>query len=190
MKVVGINGSTQKDGNTALLVRTALEQLEEQGVKTELIQLAGQDVQPCRACWACGGRGNCAWKQDAFCDVFEAMRSADGIVLGSPSYSANVSARMQALLERAAVVTDANPGILSRKAGASVSAARRAGALQATETMNRFFLNHEMYVVGSTYWNVAYGQMPGDVADDEEGMATVRNLGANMAHLLQALDQA
>ncbi len=115
------------------------------------------------------------------------MAGADGILLGSPVYSANISANMQAFLERAAVVGDMNPGLFTHKVGAAVAAARRGGALQAVDAMNHFFLNHEVYVVGSVYWNMAYGQMPGDVLKDEEGIANMKNLGRNMAFLLKAL---
>ena len=116
------------------------------------------------------------------------MKAADGILLGSPVYSANISANMQALLERAAVVGDMNPGLFTHKVGAAVVAARRGGALNAVDTMNHFFLNHEMLVVGSTYWNMAYGQMPGDVEKDTEGLANMENLGKNMAWLLKGLN--
>ena len=115
------------------------------------------------------------------------MKEADGILLGSPVYSANVSANMQALLERAAVVADMNPGLFTHKGGAAVAAVRRGGAMQAVDTMNHFFLNHEMIVVGSTYWNMGYGQMPGEVQKDEEGLANMRNLGQNMSYLLNTL---
>ena len=116
---------------------------------------------------------------------------ADGIILASPVYCANISANMQALLERAAVVCDMNHGTLNNKykVGASVAAVRRGGALQAIDSMNHFFLNQEMIVVGSTYWNMVYGQMPGDVLKDEEGLANMRNLGEKMAYLLKALDR-
>lgn len=117
------------------------------------------------------------------------MKEADGVLLGSPSYSANVSANMQAFLERAAVVCDLNPGLVKHKVGAAVAAARRAGPLQAIDTMNHFFLNHEMVVAGSTYWNMAYGRLPGEVEKDEEGMANMQNLGENMAFLLKAIEK-
>lgn len=190
MKVVAINGSSRLDGNTATVEQAVLEELEAQGVETELVQLADKDIRPCRACFACGGKGTCVGQVDNFAEVFSAMAQADGMVLGSPSYSADMSARMKALLERAAVVADMNPGLFDRKVGASISVARRAGSLAAIEAMNRFFLNHGMYVVGSTYWSVAYGQLPGDVADDTEGMETMRNLGRNMAHVIKALNAA
>nr|WP_297936131.1 flavodoxin family protein [uncultured Blautia sp.] len=187
MKVLAINGSARKDGNTAILINTVLKELNIAGIETEMIQLAGNVIEPCKACWACGGQGNCVHRNDSFREVFEKMKEADGILLGSPVYSANVSANMQALLERAAVVADMNQGLFTHKVGAAVAAVRRGGAMQAVDTMNHFFLNHEMIVVGSTYWNMGYGQMPGDVCNDEEGLANMRNLGQNMSYLLNAL---
>ena len=187
MKVLGINGSAREDGNTAILIRKVFEELEAAGIETELVQFSGQVIEPCKACWACGGQKNCVHRKDMFRDVFEKMAEADGILLGSPVYSANVSSNMQAFLERAAVVGDMNPGLFTHKVGASVAAARRGGALQAVDAMNHFFLNHEMYVVGSVYWNMVYGQMPRDVLKDEEGIANMKNLGQNMAFLLKAL---
>lgn len=188
MKVLAINSSARKDGNTALLLGRVLEELHKEGIETELIQLAGQVIEPCKACWACGGQGNCVHRKDSFREIFEKMKEADGILLGSPVYSANISANMQALLERAAVVGDMNPGLFTHKVGAAVVAARRGGALNAVDAMNHFFLNHEMFVVGSTYWNMAYGQLPGDVEKDTEGLANMENLGKNMAWLLKGLN--
>lgn len=190
MKVIGINSSARKDGNTAILLNTVLEELNKEGIETELIQLAGQVIEPCKACWSCGGKANCVHQKDCFHEVFEKLKEADGILLGSPVYSANVSANMQALLERAAVVGDMNPGLFIHKVGAAVVAVRRGGALQAVDTINHFFLNHEIFVAGSTYWNMAYGQMPGDVQGDKEGIANMKNLGKNMAYLLSALSKA
>ena len=188
MKVIGINSSARKDGNTAILLNKVFEELNKEGIETELIQLAGQVIEPCKACWACGGKANCVHQKDCFGEVFEKMKNADGILLGSPVYSANVSANMQALLERAAVVGDMNPGLFTHKVGAAVAAARRGGALQAVDAMNPFFLHHEMFVAGSTYWNMAYGQMPGDVLKDQEGLETMKNLGQSMVYLLKALE--
>ena len=188
MKVLAINSSARKGGDTAILLERVLKELRKEGITTELIQLAGQIIEPCKACWACGGQGNCVHRKDRFREIFDKMKEADGILLGSPVYSANISANMQALLERAAVVGDMNPGLLTHKVGAAVTAARRGGALNAVDAMTHFFLNHEMIVVGSTYWNMAYGQLPGDVKQDNEGLANMENLGRNMAWLLQALN--
>lgn len=187
MKVIGISGSAVKDGNTAILINTIFNELNKEGIETELIQFAGNVIEPCKACWGCAGKENCIHNKDMFRDVFEKMLEADGVILGSPVYSANISANMQAFIERAAVVADCNQGLLRHKIGASVAAARRSGAVTATDSMNHLFLNHEMFVVGSSYWNVAYGRLPGDVLQDEEGMNTMRELGRNMAFLLKAV---
>jgi multimeric flavodoxin WrbA len=190
MKVLAINGSARKDGNTAIIIGKVFEELDAAGIETEMIQFAGTIIEPCKACWACGGQNNCVHKKDMFREVYEKMLDADGIILGSPVYSANVSANMQAFLERVAVVGDMNRDgkTMKHKVGAAVAAVRRGGALQAVDTMNHFFLNHEMVVVGSTYWNMVYGKMPGDVLNDEEGLANMKNLGQNMAYLLTTLN--
>lgn len=191
MKVLGINSSARKDGNTAILMGEVFEALNKEGIETEMIQLSGKIIEPCKACWACGGRRNCVHKKDQFQDIFEKMMQADGIILGSPVYTANISANMQALLERASVVTDMNrkENLFQYKVGAAITAARRGGALNALDAMNHFFMLQNMFIVGSTYWPMAYGQMPGDVQKDEEGLATMSNLGQNMAYLLKALEE-
>ena len=131
MKVLGINSSARKDGNTAILMEKVFEALNKEGIETEMIQLSGKIIEPCKACFACGGKRNCVHKKDLFQEIFEKMTQADGILLGSPVYTANISANMQTLLERASVVTDMNrsDNLLQRKVGAAVTAARRGGAL-------------------------------------------------------------
>lgn len=189
MKVLGINGSARRDGNTAIMINKAFDELNAAGIETELVQLGGNVIQPCKACWACGGKCNCVHSIDNFSNIFEKMKQADGIILGSPVYCANISANMQALLERAAVVADMNPGLMRHKVGAAVAAARRGGALNTIDAMNHFFLVQDMYIVGSSYWGMAYGRLPGEVERDDEGMETMISLGKNMAHLLKALNE-
>lgn len=191
MKVLAINSSAGKDGNTAILINTVFEELSKEGIETEMVQLSGKIIEPCKACWACGGKKNCIHKNDLFWEIFEKMTQADGMILGSPVYTANISANMQAFLERAAVVTDMNrtENLLGHKVGAAVAAARRGGALNALDAMNHFFMLQNMFVVGSSYWPMAYGQMPGDVLKDEEGVNTMKVLGQNMTYLLKALEE-
>lgn len=184
MKVIGINGSARKNGNTAILIRTIFEELNKKGVETELIQLADVDIEPCRACFACKGKDNCVFRKDGFAEVFSKMVEADGIILGSSVYSADVSSRMKALLDRGGVVAATNPGILKHKVGVAVAAVRRAGGMTSVDTMNHFFLNKEMIVIGSTYWNMVYGREIGDVLKDDEGISNMRNLGQNMTLIL------
>lgn len=189
MKIIAINSSARKDGNTAILIHKVFEVLNKSGYETEMIQLSGNIIEPCKACFACIGKGNCVHQKDMFKEVFEKMKEANGIILGSPTYSANISATMQAILERAAIVADMNPGIMKHKVGAAIVLARRGGAINAFDTMNHFFLNHEMFVVGSTYWNIGYGKLPGDVNKDEEALENMLNLGENMSYLLEVLEK-
>lgn len=190
MKVVAINGSARKDGNTAILINQVFDVLRKEGIETEMIQLAGQVIEPCKACWACGGQENCVHHKDSFREIFDKIKEADGIILGSPVYTANISANMQAFLERASVVTDMNreAGLFRHKVGTAVTVARRGGAVNALDAMNHFFLLQEIFIVGSSYWAMAYGQMPGDVQKDMEGMRTMSTLGKNMADLLKLKD--
>ena len=191
MKVLAINSSARKDGNTALLIHTVFEELKKEGIETEMVQLAGKVIEPCKACWACGGKKNCVHKKDMFQEIYEKMVQADGILLGLPVYTANISANMQAFLERASVVADMNrdENLLWHKVGAAVTAARRGGALNALDAMNHFFMLQDMFIVGSSYWSMAYGKMPGEVKEDQEGIETMKNLGQNIAYLLKALGE-
>ena len=191
MKVLAINSSARKDGNTAFLINTVFEELKKEGIETEMVQLAGKVIEPCKACWACGGKKNCVHKKDLFQEIYEKMIQADGILLGSPVYTANISANMQAFLERASVVADMNrdENLLRHKVGAAVTATRRGGALNVLDAMNHFFMLQDMFIVGSSYWPMAYGRMPGEVKEDQEGIETMKNLGQNMAYLLKALGE-
>jgi multimeric flavodoxin WrbA len=115
------------------------------------------------------------------------MLEADGMLLGSPTYFADVSAGMKALIERAGMVSKANGDMFRRKVGAAVVAVRRAGAMHVFNSLNQFFLIGQMIVPGSSYWNLTIGRNPGEVRDDAEGVETMKALGRNMAWLLKKL---
>lgn len=187
MKVVGINGSSRKDGNTAIIMKVVFDELEKQGIETEMVQFSGKIIEPCKGCFSCKGRNNCVFQKDLFYECFEKIKLADGILLGSPVYSADVTSTMKAFLERAGVVAATNPELLKYKVGASVSAVRRGGGMTSVDTMNHFLLNKEVIIAGSTYWNIVYGKDVGDVFNDEEGMKNMHNLGQNMAWLLKKI---
>jgi multimeric flavodoxin WrbA len=189
MKVVAFNGSARKDGNTALLVKTVFDELENAGIETELVQLAGTHPHGCIACGKCGANKNqrCAVTSDQMNTWIEKMVEADGIILASPTYFADVTTELKALIDRAGYVSKANGDMLQRKVGAAVVAVRRGGAIHAFDTINHFFFISQMVVPGSSYWNFAFGRGIGEVENDEEGQRTMRNLGKNMAWLLQKL---
>jgi len=188
-KVIAINGSPRKDGNTARLLTEVLAELEKEGVETELVQIGGKKVHGCTACGKCfeNQDGKCVIDNDFVNDCIAKMAAADGIVIGSPTYFADVSTETKALIDRAGFVAIANGGMFTRKAGAAVVAVRRAGAVHAFDTINHLFGISQMFTVGSSYWNLGLGLAAGEVEKDEEGLQTMRNLGANMAWLLKRI---
>ena len=190
MKVVAFNGSARRDGNTAILTRRVLEELEKEGIETELVQLAGERIRGCTACRGCVAKKDrrCTVDDDVVNECIARMIEADGIILASPTYFADVSAEMKALIDRAGFVARANGGLFRRKVGAAVVAVRRAGAIHAFDSINHLFFISEMVVPGSSYWNLGFGYAPGDVEADAEGMETMRVLGSNMAWLLQKIN--
>lgn len=190
MKVVAFNGSSRKNGNTGILLKTVMEQLQEQGIETELVSLAGKNLQGCIACYKCfkNKDRHCAVDKDPLNEYLGKMLEADGILLGTPTYFADVSANMKALIERAGMVSRANGDLLQRKVGAGVVAVRRAGSIHAFNSLNFFFFIAQMIVPGSSYWNLGIGREPGEVENDQEGMDTMRTLGRNMAWLMKKIE--
>lgn len=189
MKVIGINGSARKGGNTADLIKRVFVELESQGIQTELLELSGKKIHGCLACMKCFEKKNrrCAVDNDDLNACIEKMDGADGIILGSPTYFANVTAEMKALVDRAGMTARANNNMYRRKVGAAVVACRRAGAIQVFNTLNAFFFIGEMVVPGSSYWNLAHGRHVGEAVKDEEGMKTMADLGQNMAWLMKKI---
>lgn len=189
MKVIAFNGSPRPSGNTGVLIRIVLEELERSGIKTEMVQLGGQKISGCTACYDCYAKKDrrCSIEDDLFNSCVEKMCEADGILLGSPTYVTDVTAEMKALIDRACLVAKANDDPFKRKVGAAVVAVRRGGATHAFDTMNHFFTISQMIIPGSCYWNIGIGREPGDVRRDEEGVQTMKILGQNMAWLLKRI---
>lgn len=189
MKVVAFNGSGRRDGNTALLIAHVFAELEAAGIETELVQLAGARLVGCTDCGVCArtGDGHCALDDDCVNECIDRMLAAEGIIIGSPVYFANCTATTQALIERAGYATRKGGRRLARKVGAAVVAVRRGGAIHAFDSINHFFQVAGMVVVGSSYWNIGIGHDAGDVAGDEEGIATMHELGRTMAWALERL---
>jgi len=192
MKVVAFNGSPRKGGNTETLIRTVFEPLEQAGIETELVQVGGQAMRGCTACYTCfkEQNGRCAVDGDMVNACIEKMLAADGIILASPTYFADVSPELKALIDRAGLVVRATDHALRRKVGAAVVAVRRGGEIHAFDTINHFFLISQMIVPGSIYWNMGFGRDKGEVTDDDEGIETMRTLGQNFAWLLGKLAEA
>jgi len=190
MKVLGINCSPRKKGNTEQLIREVFKSLETNGIKTELFQLGGKKVNGCIACLKCreAKDGRCHQQNDVINQCIDKIIKSDAIIIGSPVYFADLSSQAKALIDVAGYAIrglSVNP--LKRKLGAAVIAVRRAGAINAFDSINHFFLINEMIIPGSSYWNTGIGREKGQVSEDEEGMKTMRVLGENMAWLMKRL---
>lgn len=189
MKVVAFNGSARKNGNTAILVNHVFRELEKEGIETELIQLAGKKIRGCIACNKCFENKDqrCSVTHDVLNSCIEKMIETDGIILASPTYFANISTELKALIDRSGMTSIANGGMFKRKVGAAVVAVLRCGSIHAFNAINHFFFIGQMIVPGSTYWNMGFGLDKGDVEKDEEGLLTMKVLGENMAWLLKKI---
>ncbi|MDY6932380.1 MAG: flavodoxin family protein [Halobacteriota archaeon] len=190
MKVVAINGSARKEGNTTHLIKIVFEELQREGIETELIELSGKNITNCLACHKCFENKDkkCSIKTDMLNEIIEKMANAEAIILGSPTYFANVSPEIKSVIDRAGLVGIANDHLYKRKIGAAVVAAGRAGSTNAFDAINKFFFINQMIVPGSSYWNMGIGLHPGDVGNDEEGVRTMKVLGQNMAWLLKKIN--
>lgn len=187
MKVIAFNGSARKNGNTAILIREVFKELEAERIETEMIQLSGKTIKGCIACGKCYKNQDkrCAVNNDIANECIEKMIEADGIIIASPTYFADITTETKALIDRAGYVARANSDMLRRKVGAAVVAVRRTGAIHTLDSINHFFLISQMIVPGSSYWNIGIGRAIGDVEQDKEGLQTMRTLGKNMAWLLK-----
>lgn len=189
MKVILINASPRKNGNTYHCLKVIEEKMKSNGIDCENIWIGKEKIHGCIACAQCAKNKDkkCAITSDKINDYIEKIISADGIILGSPTYFANVSAPMKAFIDRVGLVSIVNGYLLKHKIGAAVLAVRRQGATHAFSSINFFFLINQMYVVGSSYWNHGIGYQPGEVKNDKEGIITFKNLANNFVLLLKKM---
>jgi multimeric flavodoxin WrbA len=184
VKVIGIVGSGNSGGNTEILTRIALEEVEKEGLKTELISLARKKIQPCDGCRSCVKTGKCHFKDD-FEAIFQKMKKADGIILSTPVYYGAATPQLVSFLSR--FYSKKNKP-LRNKVGGPIVVARRAGQNFTFAQIMFFFMIQEMIVPGSTYWNVAFGRLKGDVLKDDEGIQTIRHFGKKLAWLTKKIN--
>ena len=189
MRVVAFNGSPRKDGNTAILLRRVLKVLEEEGIETEFIQLAGEPIHGCTACRVSYDTKNerCVIEKDNVNEYVQKIKAADGLVLGSPTYFSMMTPEMKAFIDRTGYIARANGDMFRRKVAAAVVAVRRAGGIPTFDAINHYFLISQMIVPGSSYWNIGVGNKKGEVENDDEGMKTMEVLAKNMAWLIKKL---
>jgi len=189
MYALAVNGSPRKGGNTEILLKKVLSELENEGWETELEKVGGTSIRGCIACEKCFENmdNECSIKTDKFNEIFTKMLKADAIILGSPTYFAAVSADLKALIERAGYVAYANNHAFSGKIGAAIAAVRRGGATHVYDTINHMFQMSRMIIPCSTYWNIGIGLDKEDVLNDDEGMNNMSHLGKSIAWLGKAI---
>jgi multimeric flavodoxin WrbA len=173
------------------LVNIVFEELKQHNIETEMVQIGYRDFTGCKACYACREMKNncCVFYDDEFNEVFAKCIEADAIILASPVYVGGMTSQLKTFVDRACMVNGANGHPLKRKLGASVVAVRRNGALETFNAMNNFFTVSQIMIVSSSYWNQGIGRNPGEVLNDEEGIQTMKTLGANMAWLLEKVSK-
>jgi multimeric flavodoxin WrbA len=186
MKIVGIVGSPRKGGNTEILVKAALDEIQKEGIETELITLAGKEIKPCDACESCRETGECHIKDD-LPPILKMMLDADGIILASPVYYGSATPQIKALIDRSGYSTRAKKRPFENKVGGPMVVARRVGQNFTYAQLMFFFMHAGMIVPGSTYWNIAFGREKGEVSKDDEGLRTARNFGKKLAWLAKKI---
>lgn len=186
MKVLLINGSPRKQGNTFLALSEVAKTLEEQGIEAEIVHIGVKAVRSCIACGQCKTKqlGRCVFDDDVCNRVVEKLDTADALVVGSPTYYGQPNGGVLSLVQRMFFSAGSK---VQDKPAAAVCVCRRGGSTAAFQTMNMAFEMMNMPVVTSQYWNIVYGREEGEAALDVEGMQTMRTLGRNMAWLLKKI---
>ena len=183
MKVLMLNGSPRPEGNTSAALREMEQVFQREGVETEIIQVGNLDIRGCVACGGCAKLGKCAF-DDIVNELAPKFKACDGLVVGSPVYYASANATLVALLTRLFYST---PFDKTMKVGASVVVARRGGLSATFDELNKFFTISGMPVASSQYWNSVHGRLPGEAAQDAEGLQTMRTLARNMTFLMKSI---
>ena len=185
-KTLLISGSPKSDGNTAQLMEECAKVIRKEGVEAEIVSLAGMSIHSCNACGKCSETGKCDI-QDGLNEIIDKIRGAQGFIVGSPVYFGTARGDVMAALQRIGYVSRKSDQFLSGKVGGAVAVARRGGQTFTLQEMLMFFLINDMIVPGSTYWNMVFGQYPGEVWKDREGIDTIRHFAANVAKLVKKL---
>lgn len=191
MKVIAINGSPRKNGNTHHAIEMVFEQLRKEGIETEEIQIGNKAIRSCIACGKCREiPGMChAFKDDGVNEAIEKMKEADGIILGSPVHYSGISGAMKCFCDRFFYASNGAPEVLHHKVGAALTAVRRSGGIPAMDTLYKYLTYEEMMIATSNYWTVIYGLLPGETEQDLEGKDIMAQLGRNMVWQLKMREQ-
>ncbi len=184
MKVLIINGSPRKDGNTTVAIREMEKIFAESGVEFETMQIGDQDIRGCKACGACKKLGRCIFN-DAVNEAAPKFKEADGLVIASPVYYASANGTLVSFMDR---LFQSAPIDKTMKVGASIAVARRGGCSATFDELNKYFTIAGMPVASSQYWNSIHGGAKGEAEQDIEGLQTMRTLARNMVFLMRSIE--
>ncbi|MEG1880046.1 MAG: flavodoxin family protein [Oscillospiraceae bacterium] len=187
MKVLLINGSPNEKGCTYTALTCVANELQNCGLETEIFHVGTEPIRGCMGCGACAksGLGKCVYDNDTVNIAIEKMKTADGLIVGSPVHYAAASGAITSFLDR---MFYSGGKTLAFKPGASIASCRRGGASATFDQLNKYFTIANMPLISSNYWNMVHGSVPSDVLKDEEGVQTMRVLGRNMAWIIKAID--
>jgi multimeric flavodoxin WrbA len=191
MKVIAVNGSPRKEGNTYHALMGVGKQLEESGIDFQILQIGNQAIRGCMACGACAKNRDekCSITTDSVNESIQFMKQADALILASPVYFAGIAGTMKSFLDRAFMVAGCNGGLFRQKVAASVVAVRRTGGSSTFDSLNHYLNYSEMILATSNYWNITHGRAPGEALQDAEGVQIMDVLGRNMAWLMKMREQ-
>lgn len=185
-KVILLSGSPKAEGNTVQVLQEGLKVIKSQGVEAELISLSGKRIQSCIACGKCAELKKCVLN-DGLNEIIEKIRTAQGFIVGSPVYYGTARGDLMSALQRIGMVSGSTDHFLSWKVGGPIAVARRGGHTASVQEMLMFYLINDMIIPGSTYWNIVFGRLPGEVWEDEEGIRTIRRFSENVATLINKI---
>ena len=191
MKVVAINGSPNKEGNTYHALRLVGSKLESEGIEFEIIHIGNKAIRGCIACGKCRQNQDekCSITTDVVNETIQSMKHTEGLIIASPVHYAGIPGTMKSFLDRAFYVSGSNGGLFRQKVGAAVVAVRRTGGSATFDSLNHYLTYSEMILATSNYWNVIHGRVPGEALQDSEGVQIMEVLGTNMAWLLKMKEQ-
>ncbi len=188
LKAVLISGSPRKGGNTEIILSKCAEKLSKAGIQTKLISLSEANILPCTACMYCKkGKPECSIKKDDFSTIFNLVIESDIVILGSPVYFGSATAQIKALIDRVGYVSRGNGNLLSKKIGAPIVVARRAGHNFTYAQLLCWYTINDMIIPGSTYWNIGFASAKGEIENDIECIKTIEKLAENIIFLAEKI---
>lgn len=186
MKVLLINGSPHKEGCTFTALTEIKNQLEKDGINSEIFWIGNKSVRGCIACLKCGhSNGKCAFDDDPANEIIDKIIESDAVIVGSPVYYSGPNGALCAILDRVFYASSAK---FAFKPAASIVSCRRGGASASFDRLNKYFTISNMPVVSSQYWNMVHGNTPEEIKQDLEGLQIMRTLARNMAWILNSIE--